>query len=258
MERIGGQGNQAEANERTFNFEKDTPFDPSLIAPLQGGYEAAHEEGDEQTDPVAEAERLRQELAQYQADAAQAKSRADELEQLQARRDAEESRKQFEQWQNEYQNALAQAEQMPHKDAVRFLADLMQRREQSLLGWGQTYFNENLTLKWTKQAEKIAKDEGLSESDVEDLLKAATLAGDPKAMKEEAKRIKSRSEQTNSEFLKMKEEFERMKAELNRDRLASSPVNRVGGSSGNRGSAPSNVVQGSRAHLEQLLQGVPR
>ncbi len=245
------------AGQEAFGYlEQQPPFDPSLIAQPVQYEEVDAPAADEQPDPAEELERYKARVAQLESETVAERQAREQLEQAQEERQAREAQARFQQWQGSETQAVEHAKTLAHGDAITYMRSFYAQREQALLGWGQETANEAQVLKWQREAEKVARAEGLADGDVEALVTAARTAGSAKAIKAEAGRIKASKEASNREIRELREKLERMEAEQNRSRLANSPVARVG--QGGSRSAPANVQAGSIDHLNMLLGDMPR
>lgn len=252
MENNGVFGNN-QAESQPFNLEQEPPFDPSLIAAPYQEPEAPDDEGGEApVDPAEEARRWRERAEALEAEAKSEAERREALEAEQVRREAAEAEQRARAWQKAEQDAINHAKTLPHAEAIEYLDRFRREREGYLYQWGQELFTRQQQAQMREQAKKVAKDEGLGEEEVDFLVRAAAAAGDPRAMKDEAKRLKARSEASMSEIRELRAKLERMEAEQNRARLASSPATRVG-QGVTRAATKSNVEPGSTDHFRELL-----
>lgn len=245
-----GNGMQA------FDLNPAPPFDPSLLATPQYQDQDLEAGGEEEAvDPVEEARRWRERAEQLEAESNADRQRREELEAERERREAIEAERARQEWERAEKQARAHAETLPFKEGLDYLDNFRRSREAQLYQWGQGLYSEKQIAEFQRQAEKIVRDEGLSESEVDALVQAAKASGDARTMKAEAKRIKERTEASTREVRELREKLERMEAERNRERLAASPVNRVG-QGGGRAANGKKVAPGTREHLRELLGNV--
>lgn len=237
-------------------LQPERPFDDDLIAnPVteDGGESEQAGEQESEESPEDRYKRLEAERDQLRSEAEAERKRREEYETAEQQRTAQAVKQQQEAWERARQEALAHAETLPHRDAIRFMAEFNQQREAALFQWGTQLFQQIETERLNKQAAKIAADHGLPAEEVEALVRAAQISGNPAAMQDEAKRLKARESKSEERVRALQEEINRIKADSARQKLANSPVNRVG--SGNR-TAPKTYKPGSREQLADLL-GIP-
>lgn len=233
-------------------LQVDPPYDPADFQAddtEEVGVQA--EEPDQsEPDPRQLLKEREAELERLRAEAEAERGKRSEYEQQVARQQAEQARQQQEAWNRARDEALSHARTLPYDQALQYLAEFSSQREAALMQWGTQLYTEKEVLRWTRQAEKIAAENGLPAEEVETLVRAAQTTGDPATMTAEAKKIKARNSQLEEKVRALEEAIKRQKAESARQKLQKSPINRVG--QGNR-TAPSNVKKGTREHLAALL-----
>lgn len=233
-----------------FGLQDAPPFElPQSDTPV------APVEEPQTVEPTAE-----ERLAEREAALADALTRAeavererDEYQSLVQQNNARAQQEQAQKWQQEEAQAKAHAKTLPYEEAIEYMDGFRRYREEQVWKWGQDNFVEKTRLEWTKDAEKLARANGLPDEDVELLVRVASASGDKRAMQEEAKRLKARNETSTQGLRAVQEELARLKAEMARQNIVSSGAQRVGGQGA--GSVPTTFTKGTRDHLRYELYG---
>jgi len=189
------------------------------------------------------------ELAAERQRADAAAERAQQYEQQELRRQQYEAQTLQQQWNQAQAEAKTYAKTLPYEEAIEYMDAFRQQREQALTQWGTDNFNRLQQTQITQQAEKIAKQNGLSEEDTQSLVRAAMTTGDPQAMQVEATRLKNVYGTKDQEIAALRTRLERLEKQGRQQQR--SPLNRVGGSHGRP--LPRDVKPGSADHLRAEL-----
>ena len=194
----------------------------------------------------------------YEAEIAAERARAEAIaanlqqyEQREQQRQQQEAVTLQQQWTQAEGQAKNHARTLPYDEAIEYMDQFRAAREKALMDWGTANFQNLQQAQLTRQAEKLVRDNGLSDADTEALVRAAMVSGDPNAMTAEANRIKTLTGTKDQEISALKARLERLEKQGRQQQRT--PLNRVGGQNGRP--LPSDVKPGSTEHLTLILGG---
>ncbi len=228
-------------------IENPSAVTPETAAPVEASTTAPV--STETPDPSVDWEATAKEQAQVLSTLQQ------ERQQIASSLERQQAQQALNDWQNDEQQMIRDADQMDPDDAVRHTADFYKQREAWIVGQAT---RERQTLAQQMHAERvhafateIIRDEGLTEADRPRLLQAAMRH--PNEMLTTAKSIKTERDQSGGEIAELRKQIEHLTRSQQATGMRQSGAWATGGASGS--TAPTDVQAGTQQHLAGLLQG---